>query len=193
MPSADYFRPSPHYTTRYWVISSCFTRSSDSITRSGLCKGGNFGLFGSHELMKQLNAKIYVEAKRLGVKWILGGEIGRGVAPRPPSVYGHDEWAGGIFWKSPFRRSPARGSTKRALHAHGSICEFTADLLHHHKLKLDPGRNDCWKVTFHNFLQSLARAMGLLEEPRYILRQVCRHFYEMPDTIREHTFCCGPW
>ena len=34
--------------------------------------------------------------------------------------------------------------------------------------------------------------MGLLEEPRYILKHVCNHFYEMPEnTIREQTFCCG--
>jgi Fe-S oxidoreductase len=34
--------------------------------------------------------------------------------------------------------------------------------------------------------------MGLLEEPRYILKNVCNEFYEMPEnTIRERTFCCG--
>jgi Fe-S oxidoreductase len=34
--------------------------------------------------------------------------------------------------------------------------------------------------------------MGLLEEPRYVLKRVCNHFYEMPEnTIREHTFCCA--
>ena len=34
--------------------------------------------------------------------------------------------------------------------------------------------------------------MGLLEEPRYILRNVCNHFHEMPEnTIKEQTFCCG--
>ena len=38
--------------------------------------GGNFGLFTGHEALKRLNAKIYTEAKRLGVKWILGGECG---------------------------------------------------------------------------------------------------------------------
>jgi hypothetical protein len=27
-------------------------------------------------MMKRLNAKIYAEAKRLGVKWMLGGECG---------------------------------------------------------------------------------------------------------------------
>jgi Fe-S oxidoreductase len=34
--------------------------------------------------------------------------------------------------------------------------------------------------------------MGLLEEPRYVLKSVVNHFHEMPeDTIREKTFCCG--
>ena len=34
--------------------------------------------------------------------------------------------------------------------------------------------------------------MGLLEEPRYIIKNVCNHFHEMPEnTIREQTFCCG--
>jgi Fe-S oxidoreductase len=34
--------------------------------------------------------------------------------------------------------------------------------------------------------------MGLLEEPRYVIKNVCNHFYEMPEnTIREQTFCCG--
>jgi Fe-S oxidoreductase len=31
-----------------------------------------------------------------------------------------------------------------------------------------------------------------LEEPRYIIKNVCNHFYEMPPgSIREQTFCCG--
>jgi Fe-S oxidoreductase len=34
--------------------------------------------------------------------------------------------------------------------------------------------------------------MGLFEEPRYIIKNTVRHFYEMPeDTIREKTLCCG--
>jgi Fe-S oxidoreductase len=71
------------------------------------------------------------------------------------------------------------------------ICEFTADLLRHGKLRLDPGRNDHWTVTFHDSCNP-ARAMGLFEEPRAILRAACRRFHEMPEqTIREQTFCCG--
>jgi Fe-S oxidoreductase len=34
--------------------------------------------------------------------------------------------------------------------------------------------------------------MGIFEEPRYVINNVCKHFYEMPaNTIRENTFCCG--
>ena len=34
--------------------------------------------------------------------------------------------------------------------------------------------------------------MGLLEEPRYVIKNTCNNFFEMPDnTIRERTFCCG--
>jgi Fe-S oxidoreductase len=46
-------------------------------------------------------------------------------------------------------------------------------------------------VTFHDSCNP-ARAMGLFEEPRYIINNTCNQFYEMPEnTIRERTFCCG--
>ena len=71
------------------------------------------------------------------------------------------------------------------------IAEFTADLIKHGKLKLDPSRNDKSRITFHDSCNP-ARAMGLFEEPRFILKNVANYFYEMPEnTIREKTFCCG--
>ena len=71
------------------------------------------------------------------------------------------------------------------------ICEFTSDLIKHNKLKLDPRRNRKVIPTFHDSCNP-ARAMGILEEPRYILRHACDQFYEMPEnTIREQTFCCA--
>ena len=34
--------------------------------------------------------------------------------------------------------------------------------------------------------------MGFFEEPRYVIRNTCNNFYEMPEnTIKERTFCCG--
>jgi Fe-S oxidoreductase len=71
------------------------------------------------------------------------------------------------------------------------ITEFTSDLIKHGKLKLDPSRNDHFTVTFHDSCNP-ARGMGLLEEPRYVIKNVCNNFYEMPtQTIREQTFCCA--
>jgi Fe-S oxidoreductase len=71
------------------------------------------------------------------------------------------------------------------------IAEFTADLIKHGKLELDVSRNDHLKVTFHDSCNP-SRGMGIFEEPRYVINNVCNHFYEMPaNTIRENTFCCG--
>ncbi|MDZ7296236.1 MAG: (Fe-S)-binding protein, partial [candidate division KSB1 bacterium] len=71
------------------------------------------------------------------------------------------------------------------------IMEFTADLFRNGKLKVDPSRNDNFICTFHDSCNT-ARGMGIFEEPRYVIKQVCNHFYEMPEnTIREETFCCG--
>jgi Fe-S oxidoreductase len=151
--------------------------------------GGNFGLFTSHEMAKRLGAKTYAEAKRLGVKWILGGECGhmwRVVHQYMDTLSGPAD-----FLEVP--RSPITGtvfeSARSTKMVH--IMEFIADLIHEGKLKLNPARNDHLRVTFHDSCNP-ARAMGLLEEPRYILRNVCNHFFEMPEnTIREQTFCCG--
>ncbi len=70
------------------------------------------------------------------------------------------------------------------------ISEFTADLIRHNKIKLDKSRNSHVKATWHDSCNP-ARAMGMLDEPRYILDHVV-DWVEMPEnTIREQTFCCG--
>jgi len=64
-------------------------------------------------------------------------------------------------------------------------------LIKNKKIKLDSSRNDHWHATYHDSCNP-SRGMGLLEEPRYIIRNVMNNFTEMPDnTIREQTFCCG--
>jgi Fe-S oxidoreductase len=152
-------------------------------------EGGNFGLFTSNEMMKKLNAKIYTEAKRLGVKWILGGECGhmwRVMHQYMDTMNGPSD-----FLEVP--KSPITGTvfenarSTKMVH----IAEFTADLIRNNKIKLDPKRNNSLRVTFHDSCNP-ARAMGMFEEPRYILKNVTDHFFEMPkNTIREETFCCG--
>jgi Fe-S oxidoreductase len=139
--------------------------------------------------MKRLNSKMSAEAKRLGVKWILGGECGhmwRVIHQYMDTMNGPAD-----FLEEPI--SPITGTkfenAKSTKMVH--IAEFTADLIKHGKLDLDPGRNDNLKVTFHDSCNP-ARGMGMFEEPRYVIKNVCNYFHDMPaNTIREQTFCCG--
>jgi Fe-S oxidoreductase len=188
VPSADYFADPGIYTFMGYLL--LFHALGLDYTLSAYAsEGGNFGLFTSHDTIKRLNYKMYAEAKRLGVKWILGGECGhmwRVVQQYMDTMNGPAD-----FLEVPV--SPITGT--RFDHAASTkmvhICEFTADLIKHGKLKLDPSRNDHLRVTFHDSCNP-ARAMGLLEEPRYLITSSCNNFFEMPEnTIREQTFCCG--
>jgi len=187
-PSADYFG-SPHWYTFLGYLLLFHEIGLDYTWSSYASEGGNFGFFHSAELAKRLNAKIYSEAKRLGVKWILGGECGhmwRVIHQYMDTFNGPAD-----FLEEPVSPITATHfeNARSAKMVH--ICEFTADLIKNNKLKFDPSRNAKWKVTYHDSC-NISRGMGLLEEPRYILENVCDEFYEMPEnTIRERTFCCG--
>jgi len=187
-PSADYFA-NPHWFTLLGYLMMFHEIGLDYTWSAYASEGGNFGLFHSAELAKRLNAKIYAEAKRLGVRWILGGECGhmwRTIHQYMDTFNGPAD-----FLEEPV--SPVTGTkfenakSTKMIH----ICEFTADLIYNNALKLDKSRNDKWSITFHDSCNP-ARSMGLLEEPRYIIKNTCNNFYEMPEnTIREKTFCCG--
>jgi Fe-S oxidoreductase len=187
-PSGDLFADPGTYTAMGYLM--LFEELGLDYTWSTYAsEGGNFGFFTSNEMGKRLNSKIYAEAKRLGVKWILGGECGH--MWRVLSQY-MDTWNGPAdFLEVP--KSPITGTVfenaKSMKMVH--VAEFTADLIKNNKIKLDPKRNDHLKVTWHDSC-NVARGMGMLEEPRYVLNNVVNNFYEMPeDTIREKTFCCG--
>ncbi|MGD0282431.1 MAG: sulfate reduction electron transfer complex DsrMKJOP subunit DsrK [Dissulfurispiraceae bacterium] len=187
-PSGDLFANPGTYTAMGYLM--LFHELGLDYTWSTYAsEGGNFGFFTTNEMAKRLNSKMYAEAKRLGVKWILGGECGH--MWRVINQY-MDTWNGPAdFLEAPV--SPITGTkfdnarSTKMVH----IAEFTADLIKNGKLKLDKSRNDHLKVTFHDSCNT-SRGMGLLEEPRYVIKNVCNHFYEMPEnTIREKTFCCG--
>ena len=187
-PSGDLFADPGTYTAMGYMM--LFEELGLDYTWSTYAsEGGNFGFFTSNEMGKRLNSKIYAEAKRLGVKWILGGECGH--MWRVLNQY-MDTWNGPAdFLEVP--KSPITGTvfenakSTKMIH----VAEFTADLIKNNKLKLDPKRNDNLTVTWHDSCNT-ARGMGLLDEPRYVLKNVVNNFHEMPeDTIREKTFCCG--
>ncbi len=190
-PSGDVFADPGTYTCAgYMMLFHYLQDLGLDITWSTYAsEGGNFGFFTSHETMKRLNAKMYAEAKRLGVKWIIGGECGH--MWRVINQYMDTMNGPANFLEAPV--SPITGTrfenAKSTKLVH--ITEFIADLIKHDKLNLDPSRNDNKVVTFHDSCNP-ARGMGMLDEPRYVIENVCNHFYEMPaNTIREKTFCCG--
>ncbi len=187
-PSGDLFAVPGVYTAMGYLM--LFHELGLDYTWSTYAsEGGNFGFFTSLEMAKRLYYKVYAEAERLGVKFIIGGECGH------MWRLWHQYLA--TFWKPPENletpKSPITGTVFE--HASASkvvhVVEFTADLIRHGKLKLDPSRNDHLRVTFHDSCNT-SRGMGFFEEPRYVIKNVCNHFYEMPEnTIREKTFCCG--
>ena len=191
-PSGDVFADPGTYTCMGYMLLFHYLQEKygfDITWSTYASEGGNFGFFTSHETMKRLNAKMYAEAKRLGVKWILGGECGH--MWRVINQYMDTMNGPADFLEVPV--NPVTGTrfenarSTKMVH----ITEFTADLMKHGKLDLDPRRNDHLKVTFHDSCNP-ARGMGLFEEPRYVIKNVCNNFYEMPvNTIREQTFCCG--
>lgn len=187
-PSGDVFADPGTYTLMGYLM--LFHEIGLDYTWSTYAsEGGNFGMFTSHEMMKRLNAKMYAEAKRLGVKYIIGGECGH--MWRVINQYMDTMNGPADFLEVP--KSPITGTvfdnakSTKMIH----IVEFTADLIRNGKLKLDPSRNDGLNVTFHDSCNP-ARGMGFFEEPRYVIKSVCNNYFEMPpNTIREQTFCCG--
>ena len=191
-PSGDVFADPGTYTCMGYMLLFHYLKEKYDLRvtwSTYASEGGNFGFFTSHETMKRLNSKMYAEAKRLGVKWILGGECGH--MWRVISQYMDTMNGPADFLETPV--NPITGTVfdnaKSTKMVH--ISEFTADLIKHGKLELDPARNDNKIITFHDSCNP-SRGMGLLDEPRYVIQNVANHFYEMPaNTIREQTFCCG--
>ena len=189
VPSADYFG-SPHYFTLLGYLMVLHEAGVDYTFSAYASEGGNFGLFASHELAKRLNAKIYAEAKRLGVKWILGGECGhmwRVVHQYMDTMNGPAD-----FLEVPV--SPATGT--RFDHAASTkmvhVCEFTADLIAHGKLRARPVAERPLERHLPRFVQPGARDGALRGAARHPPRACSTTFHEMPeDTIRERTLCCG--
>jgi Fe-S oxidoreductase len=190
-PSGDVFADPGTFTAMGYIMLFHYLKGMglDITWSTYASEGGNFGYFTSHEMAKRLNAKMYAEAKRLGVKWILGGECGH--MWRVLNQYMDTFNGPPDFLEEPV--SPITGTRFENANATKMVhlVEFTADLMKHNKLKLDKSRNDHLRVTYHDSCNP-ARAMGFFEEPRYVIQSVCNNFFEMPpNTIREQTFCCG--
>ena len=187
-PSADFFGET-HWNTFKGYIKLFHQIGLDYTLSSYASEGGNFGLFLTYDNMKAINRRFVDEARRLGVKWIMGGECGhmwRVIHDFMDTMNGPMD-----FLEEPV--SPVTGtkfeSAKSTKMVH--VVEFTNDLIKHNKLELDPSKNSQYTVTMSDSCNP-ARAMGLIEQPREILKAVCPNYVEMdPNTNRERTYCCG--
>ena len=182
-PSADFFAE-PHidgligYAKVFHAAGISWTLSSHAS------EAANFSMFiGSHDNLKKVAMRIREAALDLGVKRIIVGECG------------HAWRVAYSFWNTligPFdfldRRYP--------IPQH--ICEFTYDLIQRGALSFDKEANDDKVVTFHDSCNvSRASRMGDMPGgqfviPRAVIKACVNKFHDMaPDTIHEHTFCCG--
>ena len=182
-PSADFFAE-PHVDGLIGY-AKVFHQAGISWTLSSYAsEAANFGIFiGNYENMQKVAQRIRQAAIDLGVKRIVVGECG------------HAWRVAYSFWNTligPFDfLDPAYPVPQH-------ICEFTYDLLQRGALKLDVKANDDKVVTFHDSC-NVSRGSrlgnvpgGQFTIPRELIRSACSHFVDMaPDTIHEHTFCCG--
>ena len=182
-PSADFFAE-PHVDGLIGY-AKVFHQAGISWTLSSYAsEAANFGIFiGNYENMQKVAQRIRQAAIDLGVKRIVVGECG------------HAWRVAYSFWNTligPFDfLDPAYPAPQH-------ICEFTYDLLQRGALKLDVKANDDKVVTFHDSC-NVSRGSrlgnvpgGQFTIPRELIRSACSHFVDMaPETIHEHTFCCG--
>jgi Fe-S oxidoreductase len=182
-PSADFFAE-PHvysligYAKVFHAAGVSWTMSSHAS------EAGNFGLFiGNYDQTKKIAMRVREAALDLGVKRIVVGECG------------HAWRVAYSFWNTligPFGFLDSRYPVPQ------HICEFTWDLIQRGAIAFEREKNDHRVVTFHDSC-NVARGAGMggvpggqFILPRSIIRAACNHFHDMaPETIHEHTFCCG--
>jgi Fe-S oxidoreductase len=182
-PSADFFAE-PHidgligYAKVFHAAGISWTLSSYAS------EAANFSIFiGSHSNMQKVAMRIREAALDLGVKRIVVGECG------------HAWRVAYSFWNTligPF------DFLDRNYPIPQHICEMSHDLIKRGAITLDKDANDDKIVTFHDSCNvSRASRMGDVPGgqfiiPRAVINASVNKFYDMaPQTIHEHTFCCG--
>ncbi len=182
-PSADFFAM-PHMESLKGY-AKVFHKAGISYTVSSYAsEAGNFGMFlGSYKNMKEINKRIWDEARRLKVKRVIVGECGHAWR----AAYQYSNTMNGPF---DFLDSKYKSPTH--------ICDFTLDLINKGAIRLDKSANDDKVVTFHDSC-NVARGSrmgdyrgGQFEIPRQLIKAAANHFVELREgTTRESTFCCG--
>ncbi len=128
----------------------------------------NFGLFsGDDQLGASVAKNVYEAAKKLSAKRIVISECGHG--------YRSTRWEG-YNWANYEQELPTE-----------SIIHTLKRYIEDNKIVIDPSKN-CDPITFHDSC-NLVRSGDLIEEPRWLLQQVCTDFREMYPN-RQDNYCC---
>jgi len=182
-PSADFFAE-PHVFSLIGYAKVFHAAGIRWTLSSHASEAANFGVFiGSQDQMKAIAGRVREAALELGVKRIVVGECG------------HAWRVAYSFWNTligPFDFLDARYPVPQ------HICELTYDLMQRGAIAFDREKNDAHVVTFHDSC-NVARGSGMggmprgqFIIPREIIRAAASRFHDMaPETIHEHTFCCG--
>ena len=182
-PSADFFAE-PHVYSLIGYAKVFHAAGIRWTLSSHASEAGNFGLFiGSYDQTRKIAMRAREAALELGVKRLVVGECG------------HAWRVAYSFWNTligPFDFLDPRYPVPQ------HICEFTWDLIQRGAIAFDREKNDHRVVTFHDSC-NVARGAGMggipggqFILPRNLIRAACNHFHDMaPETIHEHTFCCG--
>ncbi len=145
-----------------------FNAAKEDWTLS-IFEAANYGVFlADVSRAKAVAKRIVDEANRLGVKEIVIAECGHAYASYRWDV---PNWFAGQF---DFKVR--------------SLIEVLGDYIRDGKIKVDPTAIP-EGVTYHDSC-NLARNGGLIEEPRYVLKNVAKDFREMTPN-RDEAICCG--
>jgi Fe-S oxidoreductase len=158
--SADFFT---NVDTMLGTAKMFYVLGTNWTIPSSVLEAANFGLLFDFNVMKEHNRRLKVAAAELEANLVIQGECGHGW--RAAKMY-----TNALNGPVPFR----------LLHIH----EFCDENLAKLPLKKLPIR-----VTLHDPC-NYARAGGIIEQPRRILRACVAELVEMTPN-REDTFCCG--
>lgn len=150
-------------------FKTCYAAGQSWGLSSTAWDATNYGLFnGDDAACKQIVTRQLDEAARLGADTLVLTECGHGYR-----VY---RWEAQGWYGKPL---PVKVT---------SYVELAAEHLRRGRLKLDPTKN-AEPVTYHDPCNQ-ARSGGIVDEPRYILKNAVMDFREMaPHGI--DNFCCG--
>jgi len=133
---------------------------------TGNYDGINYGLFYSDRMLERIVKNVVKEARRLKAKKVLVGECGHATRSA---------------WYIPAFGGPDAPPVV-------NFMQYTAEQLRKGKIPFTDKRIE-ERVTYHDPC-NVARAGKIVDEPREILRAICRDFVEMTPNGRDN-YCCG--